>query len=577
MLTVTLMKLLGPTFARVILTLILRDDVSGGDIAEQLTDSMNLGELLERITQGDYKSQQNGERFFAQVGEEAAESLAVVFEREGEEVAESQQEVVATAAAMTLQTHAMPLLLSTALDQEPFLHALTKLPLPENLDPLEQALYARVLSQAGQRVFDFADKLSHFTRNTTAQLLQGMTTLQDELSKIRQQVDRIYTESQRQNPESTVADFEQRYRTTLSRHLDKLELFGISQVPNYHTPLTVAYITLAVETRQREEDGLGLQWSFAQKTFGGQERRNQILSVPDALAQTQQALIIGEAGSGKTTLLKWIAVQAANNNFPEALAHWHGKLPFYVRLRDFANRELPTYDELPLAPKALDGLRDQVPPRWADENLDGGRAIVLLDGLDEISQSQREAVYGWLDTMQTIYQDAIFVVSTRPAALQDEAVLGQYARAGFAPLRLQKLQAGDIRQLVKQWHKSMGHEWSQLPKNDKTELPELEAALQQVWPQEERGLRELMTNPLLCAMICALHQVHRKQLPQDRVQLYNACIEMLLERRDLERDVDLSAYPKLSLREKEALLAKLAYWMLRNNAPVIDHDPGGTE
>ncbi len=66
-------------------------------------------------------------------------------------------------------------------------------------------------------------------------------------------------------------------------------------------------------------------------------------------------------------------------------------------------------------------------------------------------------------------------------------------------------------------------------------------------------------------MLCALNRDRRQQLPADRIELYEACCLLLLERRDKERKVDLSEYPVLSYRQKRLLLEDLAYWMMKNN------------
>jgi predicted NACHT family NTPase len=81
---------------------------------------------------------------------------------------------------------------------------------------------------------------------------------------------------------------------------------------------------------------------------------------------------------------------------------------------------------------------------------------------------------------------------------------------------------------------------------------------------DSRQIRELATNPLLCAMLCALNRDRNQQLPSDRIELYEACCVMLMERRDRERHIELADYPKLTLRQKRALLQDFAYWLLRN-------------
>ncbi len=53
--------------------------------------------------------------------------------------------------------------------------------------------------------------------------------------------------------------------------------------------------------------------------------------------------------------------------------------------------------------------------------------------------------------------------------------------------------------------------------------------------KQNRPIRNLATNPLVCATICALHRDRKKQIPAERMRLYAACCEMLLERCGLLR------------------------------------------
>src|SRR5262249_30206964 len=83
-------------------------------------------------------------------------------------------------------------------------------------------------------------------------------------------------------------------------------------------------------------------------------------------------------------------------------------------------------------------------------------------------------------------------------------------------------------------------------------------------------LRSLATNPLLCAMLCALNRDRRTQLPQDRVELYRIALELLLERRDIERQIDNAEHPRLSLPQKTLLLRELGHWLMLNEQSDID-------
>src|SRR3989454_10771983 len=101
------------------------------------------------------------------------------------------------------------------------------------------------------------------------------------------------------------------------------------------------------------------------------------------LASSQRLLIRGSAGSGKTTLLQWIAVKAATKSFEGPLTHWNDMLPFYVRLRQYVRSDLPR-PELFIEFSAP-AIADTMPKGWVHTALRSGRALVLVDGVDELS------------------------------------------------------------------------------------------------------------------------------------------------------------------------------------------------
>jgi len=74
-------------------------------------------------------------------------------------------------------------------------------------------------------------------------------------------------------------------------------------------------------------------------------------------------------------------------------------------------------------------------------------------------------------------------------------------------------------------------------------------------------------------MLCALNRDRKQQLPTDRIELYEACCLLLLERRDKERRIELSDYPALTYRQKRLLLEDTAYWMIKNewSEMVLEH------
>ena len=75
------------------------------------------------------------------------------------------------------------------------------------------------------------------------------------------------------------------------------------------------------------------------------ERRTLRTTFDTWLAGRARLLIEGNAGSGKTTLLQWAAVRAALRDFADPVAYLNGKIPFFLHLRAYADRELPKLED----------------------------------------------------------------------------------------------------------------------------------------------------------------------------------------------------------------------------------------
>jgi hypothetical protein len=203
-----------------------------------------------------------------------------------------------------------------------------------------------------------------------------------------------------------------------------------------------------------------------------------------------------------------------------------------------------------------------MPHGWSYSQLKSGRAVVLVDGVDELPEARRQEAYQWLEELVTTFPQARFIVTSRPHAVEEEWLTHQ----GFDYAELQPMELAAIDEFIDHWHRAV-HEELFEPEG-KAELENLPASLKAAI-RRNRAIRNLATNPLLCAMLCALHRDRRRQLPSDRIELYQAGCAMLLERRDIERRVELRDYPPLTYRQKLPLLQDLAYWMLTNGWPEV--------
>ncbi len=341
--------------------------------------------------------------------------------------------------------------------------------------------------------------------------------------------------------------FEARYRKYLKLRHSSLTVVGLDLrgPAKASWPLDAAYLSLELAERD-------LGWSYNGYTSAQQRVERAEL----ALSGSQRTLIRGLAGSGKTTLLQWLACATATGQLPGPLEELHSSVAFLLPLRTLGRRgDLPTPAEYLTAVGC--SFAAAQPEGWADRVLASGRALILVDGLDEVPKAMRERTGQWLRELVAAYGRSRMVVTTRPNAVPD-SWLGD---VHFRELTVRPMSRTDVGIFVTRWHAAAK---AGAPSREvRTHLEGLETALRDK-VRAKRDLALLTTTPLLCALVCALHRDRRGQLPHDRMELYAAALSMLLIRRDQEREVIAPEGIELSERESIQLLQKLAYWLIRN-------------
>jgi hypothetical protein len=354
------------------------------------------------------------------------------------------------------------------------------------------------------------------------------------------------------------AAFEQRFRQGLLGKLDTVQLFGLRLPPDEQTyQLSTAYVNLyAHKDLDQFADPIPPR---RRRTASGSQRVENIIS------GRRRIFLEGSAGAGKTTLLRRLAVHALRRELPAQLAHWDEPIPFFLSLRTFIKDDridLPSPDAFV---KSVAGPLGGEPSGWTVDLLQNGRAFVLIDGVDEVPERDRDKVLDWVEDLTRFYPEVFYVVTSRPAAVSYER-RQRLRRSGFSAVRLDPLSPAQIEDFIVRWHQAVagsGHAETEV-------LDECAASLRAALGRR-RDLPRLATNPLLCAMLCALNRANNQILPRGRTALYEDALTMLLARRDEEQGIFASSV-MLTREQLQPFLSRMAIWMTLNGRRTIPRE-----
>lgn len=319
--------------------------------------------------------------------------------------------------------------------------------------------------------------------------------------------------------------------------LDRMEIFGVrSSESSRNYPLTTAYLSLTASVQ-----------AFLPSAPSGR--------VEEVVAPVRRMVVFGEAGSGKTTLLRWLAVHAAREDLPKAFAEWSGVVPFLVVLRRFVGRPMPRPEQFIDSVAGM--IAGEMPKSWVQDRLRVGKAVVLIDGVDELPEVERHGARDWIRQLVNTFPRARYIVTSRPSAIPADWLASMH----FRTAEMQPMSALDVQQFVEHWHEAVAGEIGDPAEREA--LTHCRDSIRKAL-SDDRHLRRLAVTPLLCALLCALNREMRTQLPRSRMAVYEAALVMLLDQRDRERGVHSVLKHDFTRDDKIVLLQNLALWLVRN-------------
>ena len=291
----------------------------------------------------------------------------------------------------------------------------------------------------------------------------------------------------------------------------------------------------------------GQQWlevsdlhNFSPEKFNrlGLNQYQQRIPGLEAIANSSKVMVLGKPGAGKTTFLQKIALLCNQGEFQPNL------VPIFIRLRNFA-----ADIELVKSANLLDYIYQEISSNNLERSeletlLEHGKAIILLDGLDEVPTTESDEVIQQIRKFCNHYYKNQFIISCRIAAKQ-------YQFEGFTDIEIADFDFSQIEAFAKKWFVAVG-------KNIEVGLAKANQFIEKLELPQNLQIKELATTPLLLNLTCSVFQA-KADFPARHSDLYKQGLDLLLTRWDESRGIKRDKiYYHLSLLQKLKLLSQIA-------------------
>lgn len=283
------------------------------------------------------------------------------------------------------------------------------------------------------------------------------------------------------------------------------------------------------------------------------------VSISDVLSNSTRTAILARPGGGKSTLIRRVALAYAyserkrkvDDNLPD-----HDWFPIYVRCRDLGNDATRSIQEIisAIVYRAEIRQHESTFKSLVEDELQAGRVLLLIDGLDEISVEQHRIIFvNQLRTFIATYPSVRLVITSREPGFRSVAgVMASYCDQ----YTIADLNAQQIRDLSLKWHEAILNNTDQA-KTDSEKVCRIIL--------NDQRILTLAKNPLLLTTLLFVKR-WVGYLPTKRCQLYAEMIKLLLV------TWNAAAYHRLDLDETEPQLAYVAYQMTKSGQAKITRD-----
>lgn len=330
-------------------------------------------------------------------------------------------------------------------------------------------------------------------------------------------------------------------------------------------------------------------------TFNEQDVDENTLSLAQLMHNAPRLTLLGDPGSGKTTFIQWLSSSLAYDSQNAAHRYLGNLLPLVLTARRLKTDALPNIrsniesDET--SDLFLSALIESMNPSIGQplqqclplvkELLEKGQVILMVDGIDEISDQQSESLAKQLRQLLANYSSTRLILTARVVGFshrefwfpelakeQQNPVVDDGINLSKNPITQQEVTPKQLYPLYylapfdNARRTNFAQSWAKQYHPKQGEIPSFIQLLKNAC-FDSSSLNALSRNPVLLTMICFI-QWRRGQLPNGRAELYQRIVSTYLVQLDQARRKD-AGYSHQDLpfdyEDMEYWIAKLAWHM----------------
>jgi predicted NACHT family NTPase len=418
---------------------------------------------------------------------------------------------------------------------------------PEFLDKVKQAM---------KRLFGSEQRLAEeipCSRSTVSNFVGGRPVREDNFDAISEKLRFDPEEIAYRDEKPNIGEINALVKKVRNHCCDKIQnLCGTMRMLDIAQPVNINNLYVDVNILEGITSKQLLDLSDLVKDFNpytdnfdrlglGKVRQTRVRGM-DAVTANSKLMLLGKPGAGKTTFLKHLAIQCNQGKFQAE------RIPIFISLKFFAEEALYT-DDLSI----LDYIKeefvsfDSVDLSVLKKVLSEGKALILLDGLDEVPDKDCDEVVKQIRWLTRKYYKNQFIVTCRIAASKY-----RFQQEGFTDVEVADFNDEQIAAFANNWFVAFSKE------NQAEGEAKASEFIEKLKLPENQQIRELAVTPILLNLACLVFS-YKAKFPSKRSKLYEQGLDILLRIWDEERYIKRGeVYQNLNLQRKKQLLFYLA-------------------